>query len=318
MTGTVLTRLRLGLTAASALLLAGCGSSGPTGSSRLDFPSSVPGADFALGSSSELGAAGEDFDCRLVETVRVRFGSPGYVDFDEVGLYVFFSGLPEGRKRLRVWWDVENDPVHYRDYVFPDEATEIEEIYEHRYPGLDRPVEKLARVELIRDGLTGNCARNRWVLVAPRGGSVSSSPGPAQQTASVGPPVSAVDGYEFFFYGEGVSFTALTALTIDSVWVDAGASGTLGITLYDATGSTVLDSVSLAVSAGVQRVPLGFSVPSGNYVLTLDGTSIPFPGVGTTSQASYPYEIPGVIRLTDTAFLFAPLYYYLYDWQVTW
>ena len=74
----------------------------------------------------------EDFDCTHVEIVRVRFSSPGYVEDDNVGLYVYFTGLPEGPKRLRIWWDYENDAVHFFDFRFPEEATEIEEVYEHR------------------------------------------------------------------------------------------------------------------------------------------------------------------------------------------
>jgi hypothetical protein len=77
------------------------------------------------------------------------------------------------------------------------------------------------------------------------------------------------------------------------------------------------------VTAGPQQVGVGFSIAPGSYLLTLDGTSIGFPGVGTTFSggATYPYQIPGVITLTDSASGFGSFfgwYFYLYDWQVTW
>ncbi len=312
-----------GLALFAAVTLAACGDSGPAGlTGSSDIPSRETAAhDLGFGQTSALEGALEDFDCTHVEIVRVRFSSPGYVEDDKVGLYVYFAGLPEGPKRLRIWWDYENDGVHFRDFRFPEEATEIEEVYEHRYLDLREPTEMLVRVELIRDGLTGNCPRNRRVLVAPPIGASGPST-PTTQTASVGPGIASVDSYDFFAYSDGVRFTVLTPLTIDSVWVDPGAAGTLGISLWDSSGSTLLSSSTMAVSAGPQQVTLGLSLSPGDYVLTLDGTTIGPPGVGVTyGGASYPYQIPGVISLTDSAFGFGSFfgwYFFLYDWQVTW
>ena len=313
-----------GLSLFAAITLAACGDSGPTGATGLtgssDIPTRETGAhDLGFGQTSALEGALEDFDCTQVEIVRVRFSSPGYVEDDKVGLYVYFTGLSEGPKRLRIWWDYENDAVHFRDYRFADEETEIEEVYEHRYLDLRGPTEMLVRVELIRDGLTGNCPRNRRVLVAPpEGASTPSSP--TTQTASVGPAVSSVDNYDVF-YAEGVRFTVLTPLTIDSVAVDPSGNGTLTINLWDSSGTTFLNSRSVAVTAGQQQIALGFSLPPGSYLMDIDTTSVGFPGVGVTfNGASFPYQIPGVIELTDTNFGFGPFgwYFFLYDWQVTW
>jgi hypothetical protein len=316
-------RRLLRLAVLAAAVVSACGDSGPAslvGSSDVPSRESSPG-NLSFAPSGELGL--EDFDCTHVESVHVRFSSPGYVEDDRVGLFVSFEGIPEGPKRIRLWWDYENDAVHFRDFVYPVDATDIEEIYEHRYLNLPGPTEMLVRVELIRDGLTGNCPRNRRVVVAPPEGN-SAGRGPARQTASVGPKIGRVDGYDFFSYFDGVRFTVFTALTIDSVWVDPGASGTLSISLWDSSGSTLLAATSVAVSPGPQQVGVGFSLPPGDYLLTLDGTTIGFPGVGTTSSfgaASYPYQIPGVISLTDSASGFGAIfgwYYFLYDWQVSW
>ena len=311
-----------GLSLLAAVTLAACGDSGPTG---LTGSSEVPSREttahnLGLGQASALEGALEDFDCTHVEIVRVRFSSPGYVENDKVGLYVYFSGLPEGPKRLRIWWDYENDGIQFRDFRFPDEATSIEEVYEHRYPDLRGPTEMLVRVELIRDGLTGNCPRNRRVLVTPRA-RASGPTAPTTQTARVGPGIGSVNSDDFAYW-DGVRFTALTTLTVDSVWVDPAAGGTLGISLLDSSGSMVLNSRTMTVVAGAQQVAVGFTVAPGDYILTLDGTTIPLPGVGATvGGATYPYQIPGVISLTDSAGGFGSFfgwYFFLYDWQVTW
>jgi hypothetical protein len=314
-----------GLSLFAAVTMA-CGDSGPA---SLTSPTGVTGtSDISAKAATahDLGIAQtgalDDFDCSSVETVRVRFSSPGYVEYDRVGLYVYFDGLAQGPKRLRVWWDYENDAVHFSDFLFDEEETEIEEVYEHRYLNLRDSTEMLVRVELIRDGLTGNCPRNRRVTVAPPppGSGPPAPPAATTQTASVGPPISNVDNYDVI-YTEGVRFTVLTPLTIDSVAVDPSGNGTLTVNLWDSSGSTLLSSRSTVVAAGPQQIALGFSLPAGTYLLDIDTTTVPFPGVGMSFNGSnFPYVIPGVIELTDTNFFFGGFgwYFFLYDWQVTW
>jgi hypothetical protein len=315
--------------------LAACGDSSPTGPSPIPSGTS-PGATSAgtpstgaMSSRTASGAMGasdtEEFNCLDVETTRVRFGPPGYVEDDRVGLYVYFGGMSTGAKRLRIWWDIENDPVTYHDFVFDESETEIEEVYEHQYPGLTGPVEMLVRVELIRDGLTGNCARNRRVLVAPStvpGSSGSSVPSAVKKTASVGPAVSSVN---FSGFGsEGIRFTVSTALTLDSVSLSPSGSGNVVIDLTDSTGVTTFASKTVPVTGGIaQAVSLGFSIPPGDYILTLDASGISPASAGATFSfggSGFPYDIPGVISLTETAFNAGSwgFYYYFYDWQVTW
>jgi hypothetical protein len=294
-----------------------CSDSGPTSAT----PSTAPDVEtsYSFAAASELA---EDFDCSHVGEIRARFGPPGFVDGNHVGLYLFFGGIAEGPKRLRIWWDYENDGATFRDFVLPGDATEHEGIYEHRYVGLGGTTEMLVRVELILDGLTGNCARNRRVGVAPpEAPSAPPAPiPPAIQTGNVGPPVTAVDSTGFG--PDGIRFTALRSLTIVSVAVDAGSgSGTVVINLMDSTGSVVLATTSASVTPGPQRVNAGFNVAPGDYVLCLDASSVVPSQMGTTfGSATFPYTIAGVISLTDTAFNlgFLGWYYYLYDWQVTW
>jgi hypothetical protein len=323
-------RATTGLSIAAAFcFLSACGDSSPTGASAfpgsgVNVTSTNPAPSGASMGLSGPAYAAEEFTCVNVETVRVRFTAPGYVEDDRVGLYVFFEGIPEGPKRLRIWWDIENEPGVYRDFTFPEVAVALEDVYEHRYGNLRGATEMLVRVELILDELTGNCPRNRRVAVAPQassGGSPPSPAPPATQTANVGPGIGAINNVDFNFF-EGVRFTASTPLTIDSVWVSPNGPGTLVVNLWDDTGSTLFDTTSVAVAGGAQPVSLGFAVPQpGNYILSLDGTAVGAAGVGMTfPRASYPYQIPGVISLTDTAFYLGTFgfYYYLYDWQVTW
>jgi hypothetical protein len=313
---------RLGFAGLAIGILAACGDSGPTSSSGLDLPkaerSTLPA--YALTEDEELAAAGEDFSCFDVDEVRARFGAPGFVQGEDVGFYVFFSGVPQGPKRLRLWWDYQNDPATFEDHRFAETQTLLEEVYQHRYSGLQTPTEFLVRVELILDGLTGNCPRNRSVLVVPPGpGPGSTAPSaPATQTANVGPPVSAVTGIGFGT--EGVRFTVLTPLTIDHVQVNVMTGGSLTIDVEDVATSTIVNTTTIVVSPGVQQIPLGFSVVPGSYILSKSGTA----NLGATltfGGVSYPLTFAGVISLTDSIWglgSFFGYYYYFYDWQVTW
>jgi hypothetical protein len=327
-------RAILALSVSAALCFLGaCGDSTPTGASDVappsarslsDFPSTHPSPTAAGTSLAGPAYAAEDFTCVNVGAVRIRFSAPGYVEDDRVGLYVSFEGIPEGRKRLRIWWNNENEPGVYSDSALPEDAVDLEEVYEYQYRNLTGPTEMLVRVELILDGVSGNCPRNRRVVVAPPSHGGGSPPGPAPpattQSATIGPSIASIDAADFNYF-EGVRFTASRPLTIDSVRVSPQGPGTLVINLYDDTGSTLFNTTSMAVTAGAQAVTLGFTVQPGDYILSLDGTTVGAAGVGMTfGGASYPYDIPGVISLNDTAFYlgFFGFYYYLYDWQITW
>ena len=131
----------------------------------------------------------EEFSCANVEKVRVRFSEPGYVDGSTVGLYVEYVGVVAGRKKLRIWWDYENDPTHYKDVDVgegevqrnDDTLSDIEKIIEHTYTGLTQPTELKVRVELIVRGRSGGCVRVRQITVGTdtAAGGTSGAPSPA-------------------------------------------------------------------------------------------------------------------------------------------
>lgn len=115
------------------------------------------------------------FSCSDVQEVRVRFSSPGFVRVNDVAVYASFIGAPPGDKFLRIWWDYEGDREEFeivdtqagqpqRDN---DDLFDIEAIVEHTYEGLPRQKTFTVRVELILEGGTRGCARNRDVTVDP-------------------------------------------------------------------------------------------------------------------------------------------------------
>lgn len=117
-------------------------------------------------------SADEDFTCTNVEEVRARFSDPGYIDRLNVGLFLKFIGIPAGAKTLRVWWDYDRAFDQYQDVLFdsgdinPENGSlfDIETVIEHSYGAAGTYV---VRVELILEGETGNCARNREIVVTP-------------------------------------------------------------------------------------------------------------------------------------------------------
>lgn len=123
------------------------------------------------------------------------------------------------------------------------------------------------------------------------------------------------------FYGV-INFTASRAFDIVSVWVDANGAGPRTITLWDGTianggaapTNTVLQTTTVNLDSGAQRIRLDFAVPGpGSY--SIGGNNMDL--FRNNSGVNYPYTVPGVLSMnssgagTPTGF-----YYYLYDWKV--
>lgn len=111
-------------------------------------------------------------------------------------------------------------------------------------------------------------------------------------------------------------FDAITPFTLKSVLVDASTAGNRTIYLRS-FNNTVIDSVVANVPAGVSRVTLDFSVPSGNdYRLSASNN----PGFyRNNGGVSYPYTVPGVVSIKNCGGPQNPEganYYYFYDWEV--
>lgn len=273
-----------------------------------------------LASRTTFDVLEEDFNCQDVDIARVRFGKPGFLRNNDVGLYVFFRGMPEGTKRVRVWWDYNGQGARFSDTRIEADVVEFESVLENTYDDVTETTWFTVRVELIVDGQRGNCARNRDVRIAPK--IKSNVPaGPTLQTSYIGPTNKAPTSALSFFLTEGIRFTANTSLTLKSFKVYTAGTGTLKMNLKDSLG-TVLQSTSVPITAGgEQRVNMGFNVAPGSYVLCLSGSTLSPPGVYRDGGGTvYPIVVPGVMSITDSALGFGGFfghYYFFYDVEVT-
>lgn len=107
-------------------------------------------------------------------------------------------------------------------------------------------------------------------------------------------------------------FTSYSPFNLLSVLVDAQAAGSKTIQLQDSVGN-VLQTATVTLPAGKSRVTLNWSVPTGSLRLAATGS-----GVGlyrNNGGVSYPYDLPGVLRITNSSAGLAN-YYYFYDWHI--
>ena len=136
-------------------------------------------------------------------------------------------------------------------------------------------------------------------------------------TSIINPPDTAFPGSNF---SNGLFFTALTDLRIDSVhlYSNGPLDGEILIR-KDTVGGTLIVSAPFSLpSAGYHQVYVGAIVSAGDYFMNLgnlSGTGVLF---RTTSGATYPYTVPGVVSITGANFPTSPTrYYYFFDWTVT-
>jgi hypothetical protein len=108
-------------------------------------------------------------------------------------------------------------------------------------------------------------------------------------------------------------FNVFTPATLLDVKMYANAAGNVTIQLQDSTGA-MLQSQVVTLVAGEQRVALNFNLtPGNNYRLATTGTN---PGLfRNDGGVSYPYDLPGVLRIVNSSTGLAR-YYYFYDWKV--
>jgi PKD repeat protein len=125
-------------------------------------------------------------------------------------------------------------------------------------------------------------------------------------------------GYHNNAFTGAQNFTASKALTILSAWTDAGAAGARTFYIWNgsnASGSKV-DSVTVNLAAGQQRVTLNLEVP-GPGVYSLGASNVNL--FRNNAGASYPYTIPNLISITSSSATTnaTTFWYYLYDWEVS-
>ena len=134
-----------------------CNRNDPMGPSPVPSPPPVPAVRPGV---VVLPGGLDTFSCADADEVRVRVNS---VEDNRVGLHVRISGIPEGGKRLRVRW--RRDVV--RDVRIGSAEDSFSDVLSYVYGGLTGPETFVVRVELLVDGRSGSCSRNRRVRVRP-------------------------------------------------------------------------------------------------------------------------------------------------------
>ena len=111
----------------------------------------------------------------------------------------------------------------------------------------------------------------------------------------------------------GLVFSALTSFTLRSVLVFAEVTGPRNIRLKRPDGSIQQRLVNVP-KVGANRLTLGFSIePGENYVLDISvGRELYINTTGT----SFPYLIPGVLRIDRSENPNPAIYSFFYDWEI--
>ena len=116
----------------------------------------------------------------------------------------------------------------------------------------------------------------------------------------------------------GLSFTAYSGMSLDSVTLFPSGAGTSTIVIEDASG-TQLYSIPVTTSAtgwNPEQVYLGASLPSGSYKIWLNGTTTG--GLYDNLNSSYPYwSGDSSVVITGDRNGYTSWYEYFYDWKVT-
>ncbi len=118
-------------------------------------------------------------------------------------------------------------------------------------------------------------------------------------------------------------FDVLEDMTLESVKVYTDFPGDRTIEVRNAAG-TVVNSLTVNIPSGTTVIALGFDIPVGsNYRLgTSDATNTATFGdispklKRSTAGTSYPYNVDGLVSITNSSFD-ESRWYYFYDWHVT-
>ncbi|MGI8893379.1 MAG: choice-of-anchor J domain-containing protein [Bacteroidia bacterium] len=139
-------------------------------------------------------------------------------------------------------------------------------------------------------------------------------------SANVGPDTSIATGpFPGGNFTNGLYFTALTDIRIDSVHLYSNGAVSGNFQISDSAGGAVQQTAPFSLSsAGYHQVYVGLNVSAGDYFINMGnftGTGILF---RTTGGATYPYTVPGLVSITGANFPSSPTrYYYFFEWTVT-
>ena len=132
------------------------------------------------------------------------------------------------------------------------------------------------------------------------------------------PQLSPGSGYSYTG-AYGLSFTAYSGMSLDSVTLFPSGAGTSTIVIEDASNGSQLYSISVSTTAtgyAAEQVYLGASLPSGSYKIWLNGTTTG--GLYDNLNSTYPYwSGDSSIVITGDRNGGTSWYEYFYDWKVT-
>ena len=124
---------------------------------------------------------------------------------------------------------------------------------------------------------------------------------------------STTGGYYTSSVKQGLTFDALTPLTIKSVTVYANTTANRAITLKTPAG-LVIKAYSTSIPSGKQVIPINFHVPAGiGYTLACTGSNNFW---YEKSGVTYPFSVPNLLSITGNTAYADGYYFYFYDWQV--
>lgn len=137
---------------------------------------------------------------------------------------------------------------------------------------------------------------------------------------SAGPEDNTFGGGSYFDGNDlrGIFFDVFRPLTIETVLVYAGSSGTRTIQVLEGEGGPVVNSIDVALTAGEQVVVLDFPMlPGEDYFIKVTGDLVDLFRINDGSP-DYPYEIPGLISLkrSNVDGDEEDYYYFFFNWQV--
>lgn len=139
-----------------------------------------------------------------------------------------------------------------------------------------------------------------------------------QPIQTVGPVDNTIGNGNYFNDNQHLNFNVQADVILKSVKVYSETSGTRVIELRNSSG-TVLQSKSVFIPTGEQRVDLNFTLaPGSGYQLGLQQGSL-IEMYRNNSGANYPYSINGLISILSSSASTNPtgFYYFFYDWEVS-
>jgi PKD repeat protein len=130
-------------------------------------------------------------------------------------------------------------------------------------------------------------------------------------------------GYNNSGFHGALNFTAVKGFEIASAWVNASGAGPRKIYLASGvnsngvppSGAQIVDSVTVNLVNGIQRVSLNLQVPAaGDYNLGTNSSNL----YRNNSGASYPYTTPNFMTINNSSSTSNPstYYYFFYDIEV--